>query len=277
MGLRLALVAGLVLAGGLAACTSGGLEGLSASVYQTRMDVAVRQVEVRLVNGTGQDLTVRHLALDSTSFTPTMDYPRADSLVTAGRTVDLPVALSTAACGGGERRHTVRVDYRLGDGRQGSVEVDAADEGGRIEQLREAECFAADVAAVAGLEIVDAPRVRDLGEQLVAEVDVQVTPREAGELEIRRAGSTTLLQQVDPVSGERLVDGWEPGLVVTGPTDLTLTLVPGRCDAHAVAEDKQGTMFPLDVVLDGREGQVVVVSPPEVTGELYAFVQEACG
>ena len=61
-----------------------------------------------------------------------------------------------------------------------------------------------------------------------------------------------------------------------GRRSFTATLVPSRCDAHAIAEDKQGTRFRVSVDLDGRRGQVALVAPDDVVVALYGFVREAC-
>lgn len=58
---------------------------------------------------------------------------------------------------------------------------------------------------------------------------------------------------------------------------VTLRVVPGRCDAHAIAEDKQGTVLRIGVVVDGESGTLVLPAPAERREELLAFVAEACG
>lgn len=264
---------------GPAATTASPPVTLTATLYQTRMDVAARQVEVRLTNDTGSDVTLRSVRLVSTNFDAPMPYAKEGSVLGDGRVVDLPVELADPICTDRPTAHTVHLDYLLPDGRTGSVEVPAADDTGQIDALHAAECFKMEVAELADLSITAPPRVRDLAGVPVADLTVHVEPTgEAGSLEIERVGSTTLLQQVDPRSGERLRDGYAVDLTVTAPdpAELSFTVVPGRCDAHAVAEDKQGTLFRMDVVLDGQAGQVTVASPTAVTAALYDFVREAC-
>lgn len=118
--------------------------------------------------------------------------------------------------------------------------------------------------------------MREVAGTLVADVVVQVTPEGgAGRLEILSMGSTTLLQPADPRTAERLPEGYAVDRTVAGPdpADLTLTVVPGRCDAHAIAEDKQGTLFPVLVSLDGEEGLVTVAAPDEVRAAPCEFVR----
>jgi hypothetical protein len=66
------------------------------------------------------------------------------------------------------------------------------------------------------------------------------------------------------------------------PSVLTLSLVPSRCDPHAVAEDKLGTVFPLEVSVtaeagDVRIGVLSVTASDDVRAALYDFVDRSCG
>ena len=57
-----------------------------------------------------------------------------------------------------------------------------------------------------------------------------------------------------------------------------LEFLPGRCDPHAVAEDKRGTFLPVHVVIDGEELPVVHLAAPEaLRGRLYDHIAAACG
>ena len=46
----------------------------------------------------------------------------------------------------------------------------------------------------------------------------------------------------------------------TEPIEVDLPLVPLRCDPHAVQEDKRGTVFTLDVEVDGRTGRQIEIA-----------------
>lgn len=104
-----------------------------------------------------------------------------------------------------------------------------------------------------------------------------VTPNEAGtgtipELTIERIDGTSLLAA--PCDSP-----WPTGVTVvagTGPAEFRLRIRPARCDPHAVAEDKVGTLLPLLVNVGGREGILRVASGPGLKGQIHDFVTAAC-
>lgn len=255
---------------------------LSATLWQSRMDLDDRQVQVKLRNDGSGEVVVERMALRSSAFDEPMVYRKRGSVLGAGRAVDMPVVLSGPVCGAAAGRHVAEVDYRLADGTRGTVEVVASDEHDQIAELHTAECFALEVAEVASLSVQGLPRVVSRDGLVAAEltVDVQARGQGAGgrELHLRHMSGTTLLQHVDPLTLERLPDGLPLDLMApaTGTRSFAVTLVPGRCDAHAIAEDKQGTRFRVTVDLDGRQGQVALVAPDDVKVALYDYVREAC-
>jgi hypothetical protein len=111
-----------------------------------------------------------------------------------------------------------------------------------------------------------------------ATLHIVATPTGDGSLEIVEARSTILLQLVDAAGDrlsalpvERTVDRR------SGQQSIALELVPTRCDPHAIAEDKRGTIMVLSVELeDGTAGVIYVRSSDAVKAELYAFVTDYC-
>ena len=62
------------------------------------------------------------------------------------------------------------------------------------------------------------------------------------------------------------------------PSVITLLVTPNRCDPHAIAEDKRGTVFPISVILDdGTTGRQYVASADVVRAALYDVIGMACG
>jgi hypothetical protein len=73
---------------------------------------------------------------------------------------------------------------------------------------------------------------------------------------------------------------WPRSVAVSagGPgQQLRLHIRPARCDPHAVAEDKVGTLLPLRVRVGGREGVLKVDAGGLLRGHIYDFVTSACG
>jgi hypothetical protein len=58
---------------------------------------------------------------------------------------------------------------------------------------------------------------------------------------------------------------------------VPITVRPARCDAHAVAEDKVGTLIPLTLNAAGQSGVVKVPASATLRAAIYAFVARACG
>ncbi|MER3393541.1 MAG: hypothetical protein RIA38_01045 [Microcella pacifica] len=94
---------------------------------------------------------------------------------------------------------------------------------------------------------------------------------------IESIGGTVLLSFVD-ADGQRgpsiPIDARvSPGARVTVP----MAVAPARCDPHAIAEDKQGTRFPVTVRLDGQHRVTLTVAADDSTGAaLYDAIRRGC-
>jgi hypothetical protein len=53
--------------------------------------------------------------------------------------------------------------------------------------------------------------------------------------------------------------------------------VPLRCDPHAVQEDKRGTIFTLEVELDGVPGEIELAASEDMRGSILTWVSNWCG
>ena len=59
---------------------------------------------------------------------------------------------------------------------------------------------------------------------------------------------------------------------------ISLAVRPARCDAHAIADDKRGTILPFEITTsDGRTGRIDRSSGDTLKAELYDYVTERCG
>jgi hypothetical protein len=284
LGLPLVLVA-------VAACsatdtTADALpDGVTVSAYQTRSDAALRRVELSVSNDSPEPLHVTGLSLRSDQFERPAVWAKKGTTIAAGTTVDLPVTLSAPDCDAEAGALAAAIEFET-DGRTARVTVPVPDDDGLLARLAAADCLAERVAEHAEIAAATLPRTTMIGDRLVAQLDLTVKPTgEPGMVRIDEVRGTTLLRPADPVTGlpveaqpiARTIDE-DSAASGSQPIVITLLLVPNRCDAHAVAEDKRGTILPLHVALDGGvEGVLSVAATDDVKNALIRYVQTACG
>ena len=96
-----------------------------------------------------------------------------------------------------------------------------------------------------------------------------------GEAEVTAVQQTNLL-----TFGDATIDGVLPiGVLVQPgkePTTLDLPVVPTRCDAHAVQEDKRGTIFDVRVSVAGESGEVELFVGDALRGRILTWVADWC-
>ncbi len=305
-GIRLAsclvAVVATAVASALAGCATADAplpDGVVASVKQGRLDIAARRLVVRIENGADTPLSVERLELDA----PTLAEPivRTESFaLEVGEAIDLRFDLPEAVCDGAGGDEAARVSLEFtseDDSRAGAGSLPVDDPFGTLGRIHDDECFAARVAESAKLRLVEPLRIEGEGAEQRATVEIAVEPREtetdsSDRLVIERVLSSTLLSAEDagtpPASAEpggdvvaREDDGnWRvdrelrPG---EAPFTVELPVRPARCDAHAIADDKRGTIFRLEIADGERIGRVELVSSPELKAALYAYYGERCG
>ncbi|CAN5236230.1 hypothetical protein BH11ACT4_BH11ACT4_12370 [soil metagenome] len=253
-------------------------DGVTVSVFQNRFDYGARALELEIRNGTADPITVTAASFESTRFASPADWDRPQ-VVPDGSARDLKVQLPAPRCDGTAPVDTVVIAFTLADGRSGRATLTPTDEQGRVDAINAEDCLGVSVAAIAAITPPDAIRWTP-GAHAPAAVDLAVVPTgAAGSFTIRYAKGTVLLSLVDEASGQpydmaldRRVDAQ------AGASVIPLRVVPARCDAHAVEEDKRGTFFPLEVETDdGRSGKLYVAVSDEVRRGLYDFYADYCG
>lgn len=241
------------------------LPGVSIRVLQYRSDIAPHQVQLEVVNGSKRRIVVRSAALRGSGWAPALRWTEDDAAeIGPGVTVDLPVRLTTAACGSPTRLSGV---LRLADGTTRTVR--AADVNGTLRGLHAADCFGERAARTASVVFAG---FRPAGRTAEVDLAVRAGTDAAAGLVVERMLPTPLLS---PADGAEL---WTIGRRFTASARLTLRAVPTRCDLHAIAEDKVGTVLPVQLRLaDGTRGTVSVRAPKAIKDAVLAWVVRACG
>lgn len=247
-------------------------EGITVQFVQLRSDVAARQAQVQVRNATDAPIEVGEVAVTD---------PRFDgealrviegrmSTVAPGSTTDIRIQLPEMACDVDEGSMTVLLD--LGDQ---TVEGELPDELDVIGPLHARECLAARVADAAALSF-SSFEPSPAGEP--ATLSLRIVP--TGEAEALIGGiQTTNLLTFSAGAGDT-TDTYSIGFEA-GPgaeeTVIELPLVPLRCDPHAVQEDKRGTVFTVEVEVDGEPGQIELAAPEDMRGRILTWVGDWCG
>lgn len=253
------------------------IAGVVVEIRQSRSDWAARVVQLRVVNGTAGEVAVAAAELTAPTVEGTAVWaattPRR---VPEGRHRDLSVPLGSARCPlppGDGTGPSVTLVVVSADGRTARTEVVPADPQGHLARIHGEDCAAAALEAAAEVRL-DGLTVEDRDGTLVGVLDLTVVPRAGGpSLGIGRIDGTVLLA---PVGGA----SWSPPelAVVAGPTTVRLELVPARCDAHAIAEDKRGTFLGLHATVGGVAQPVVYLAgEDDLRGDLHDYLARACG
>lgn len=276
----------MVLALAASGCAAGAValpDGVSVDLYQTRLDVAERTIEISVANTSSADLRVLEATLTSDQFAAaaTWDARERGTLVRAGSTVDLPVTVPTAACGSGDPVHRVTLEFETADGDRAVTEVEVVERFDQLVQLRAQDCLAASVAAVATFTLAQEPTVQEHGGTRMIALPLTVAPTGSdGSVLVRSMSSTVLLSFADRETGAA-TDGVVLDRTVVGSapsSTITLLLLPARCDPHVVTEDKVGTVFAIAVSApDGGSGTMLVRADDAVKAAIYDAIAELCG
>lgn len=268
-----AIAAGLVAAG-LAGC--GGAspdlpEGLSVVVYQPRPDVATGRFAIQVVNASDADVDVVAAVLDSPDFESAVSWG-GSSTVLAGRSLDLRVDLPAIDCAA-ESAPVVRLQAAAASPSE-LTEVPLEDPYGFLDRLHAEQCVGQAVAAIASVEPRDWV---DRGDG-TALLTLAVTPTGAsGSVTLDAVSGTTLLLPVGTDGARNLVPLGIP-LNAAGPRVVEIRFAPNRCDAHALAEDKVGTIIPIRVSTpDAADVRWLIPLPDDLRAAVYAFYARVCG
>lgn len=262
---------------GAAGDTAAG-DQLRVQLAQFRSDVAERRLQLRVINDGEDEVVIRSATLESDRLASPAHWSRGDSRVPGGAARDLPVTLPAPNCDAPDAVATVILELDSPD--PVSLEVTPTDELGVLESVLAQDCLEQAVAELVTVTPGDALRSELRDGRLVGLLEFRVEPTGtdstvgvSGEPMLLRAVQSTVMLQ--PAAGG---SAWVLDTPVTEPVVVTLDIVPARCDPHVVAEDKVGTLFPVEIDA-GHEasGTITVPVSEAVRGELYDFVAAHCG
>ena len=274
----------------LAACDYGGpgsvgsgSEATSASpvtitveVNQSRDQYGKQAILLQLTNTTDSPVTVTGARLRSALFQSDISWePSEGSLELPPRQPkSLPVTLPAAAC---ERQEastelTAGITYSVPGKAPVEQNTRASDPFGVLSRNAGELCLATAAAAVVTIVLDSGLEVAADGRTAV--VRLLMTPAGPGsgteQLTIESIDETPLLAQTPTAP-------WPRNVTLGGAKqELPLTIRPARCDPHAVAEDKVGTLLPLRVAVGNRKGVLKIPAPDDLRGRIYDFVTASC-
>jgi hypothetical protein len=254
-------------------------DGVRISVYQPRPDVPKNRIAIEVHNDGTEPVTVTAAELNSSYFADPFSWGPRTATVAPGYAVDLRVDIPLEAeCGGdAPATHTVVFHWSRGD-ESGVGRVTPEDPFQVLDLLHDAACLVEKVGDVATLTA----RTLTAPASLPAPADLLISvfppPSSQGSFTIDTVHSTTLLNPAGPdgIGVAELPLGIE--VSADGPGEVHIPIVPNRCDAHALAEDKIGTRIPLYVTApDGTSGRLVLDAGDELRAQMYAFYSSYCG
>lgn len=288
-GVGFALVSALAfgLAFGLAGCAPEPADArlppeVRAELLQYRSDVAARQVVVEITNGTGSALEIGEVTVSDARFVePAERVVDRASTVAPGVTVAIRVQLPDVACFGGPTGGadaapppSATVHWRQGEV-SGVSDLALTDPLDVLGPLHERECRGQALADAAAVSFADfAPSAP--GEPAV--LTLAVTPTGRAEAQLQSIRPTNLLMiGTDAVSDPLAYPLRLQIDRASAPVQIDLPLLPFRCDAHAVQEDKRGTIFSLEVLTPEGAGQIEVAASPDMRADILSWVARWCG
>ena len=258
-----------------------------AEVYRTRIDPSRGGIQLTVRNEGDAPLALAAARLTSPLLAA--EPARDDrALIPAGGARDLPLTLPAPVCPADAAEATqpeppeAVLAVPLADGSTAELRVPTTDRLGQWADWFADACFAEAVADAAQLRVRVPSGTSAAGGTV--EVELVASPRRAAggagaggdELRLVSVAGTVLLGPLDAdgraatsIPLDRLVEPQSEQVV-------TLRFTPNRCDAHAIADDKQGTLFRVEVALGDRAGIVTVAADAPTKDAIYAAITAAC-
>jgi hypothetical protein len=290
LGRLAALVALATTASLLTACAGADEspplpDGLTVEVRQSRLDAADGILVVGFTNAGTEPVTIDGFEVRSPTLEPGMSYAEPFELGAGGDQLDIRIERTSSVCDAGAdpADATVFVEATTADGpRDGELVPD--DPFDTLTRLVDTDCLAGSVAEVAEIRMPEALRTEGTGLARRAYLDVLVEPVASARQD--EDGAADITMHLGTVYGTTLINAeggtdWSIDRDVAAgdaPFTITLAVKPARCDAHAIADDKRGTILPFEITTsDGRAGRLDRPAGDRLKSELYAYYDERCG
>lgn len=258
---------------GAPAPDEGPAQDVLVELVQLRGDVASGHVELRVTNRGDRELVIASTAYESSRWSAPM-VRDDEARIPPGARRNLRLPLPEPTCDAGPLEH--RATLRLADGRE--LEAEPADPYGQLEALDDAVCdLRAFEREVAGLAWGEPDIPQDGSGPAVLRLEVTPVAGDGEPLGRLEAIPATVLLALE-ADGER-AEALPLGIELragAAPIAVRVPLVPGRCDLHAVAEDKQGTLFRIRAEHGDRPVDLVLPSPDAQRDALLDWVVARC-
>lgn len=256
-------------------CSSGEAEltpapeGVVVHIDQSRIQRNGRLMFLRVENNTQQQISIREYRLTSPRFTDVSWS--GDEEIGATYETDLEFTMPPGRCGG-TIDAVVELTYRVNGGADRRSRLPADDRYGNALDFADRDCTQHTLESAANLK-VGTPVVEGTGRNSVLNVPVTMTPTgKRSDVRFAGFGDTTLFRQTS--ESPAAVD-----VPLGGPAvNLTMQIVPARCDAHVLAEDKVGRLFAVKVIADGLAPDAsyfLPLSTPQRKA-MYSFFRSHC-
>lgn len=245
---------------------------LTAETYRSRFDAASGGIQLSVTNEGDLPLVVTETAVSSPALAAVASTNR-EVEIPAGLTRDIPLTLPAPACDDDPALESVAATLTVhaetegdaADAATASVTIEAVDRLWQFAEWWRASCFAEAVAERATLAIrlvgdgasgtapADTVALELVASPLPAADDANGAP---ATLRLTAIAGTILLGMRDAAGAPVTSRPLEVVLDAAGtePSAVRLETVPARCDPHAIAEDKQGTLFRVDATLTPPDG-----------------------
>lgn len=245
---------------------------VKVGVEQTRTDLMTRRIQIRFVNDSAEPLTVTRAAFSSQRLTKDAVWS-GSSTISPGGVRNLAAEMPEARCTAGPIG-TVTVFFVDETGAARST-VTPEDRFGSVSKFMDRDCARLTAERVASVTMSDPVQIAGVGKDARAYLFVDVKPSgRAGTLTLDSLDDTVLLTSPSrkPWELHREINGLGP------PETFSLPVIPNRCDPHALAEDKVGTLLTLHThVVQGTDLSFAIPLSEDQRSDLFDFVSAYCG